>query len=170
MKHNSPNKQIMRARFAHEVHKIMKTNNNIWVMVGDFGYKMWDSVRLDYPERFINTGAAEQAMVDIAIGLALQGKIPIVYTATTFLLYRPFESIRNYINHESIPVILAGSGRNKDYLHDGFSHWAEDDKKIMNLFPNIQSVWPKNSNEIPSLLRRIIDSKKPWYINLKKTL
>jgi len=26
---------------------------------------------------------------------------------------------------------LVGSGRNKDYIHDGISHWAEEDKKIM---------------------------------------
>lgn len=161
-------KHNMRAAFAHEIHSVMKKNKNIWVIVGDFGYKMWDEVRKDYPKRFVNTGASEQAMIGIAIGLALEGKIPIVYTATTFLLYRPFESIRNYINYESIPVKLVGSGRYKDYLHDGMSHWALEDKEVMRIFSNINSVWPEKVEEISQIVKKMISSNKPWYVNLKR--
>ena len=81
----------MRAVFAKNIHSEMKKNSDIWVIVNDLGYKMWDDVRRDFPERFINTGAAEQSMIGIAVGLALEGKIPVVYSITTFLLYRPFE-------------------------------------------------------------------------------
>ncbi|MDE2590931.1 MAG: hypothetical protein KGL95_14845, partial [Patescibacteria group bacterium] len=101
----------MRARFAHELHKQMKKNPEIFVVTSDLGYKMWDSVRKDFPDRFINVGAAEQAMIGIGIGLSLAGKIPFIYSITSFLLYRPFETIRNYIHHEKIPVRLVGSGR-----------------------------------------------------------
>ena len=160
----------MRGYFAYYVHKHMGKNKRIWVVSGDFGYKMWDGVQNDYPDRYINTGASEQAMLGIAIGLAMEGKIPIVYTATPFLIYRPFETIRNYINHESAPVILAGSGRDKDYFDDGFSHWAEEDKKVMALFKNINSVWPKTKEEIPTLLDKILISGKPWYVNLCKSI
>ena len=52
----------MRKVFADEIHKQMKDNKNIWVLVGDMGYKMWDKVRDDYPDRWINTGAAETAL------------------------------------------------------------------------------------------------------------
>ena len=90
----------MRGWFAYYLHKQMSKNNKIWIITGDLGYKMWDQIRIDFPDRFINTGAAEQAMMGIACGLALEGKIPIVYSISTFLLYRPFETIRNYINQE----------------------------------------------------------------------
>ncbi len=163
-----PIKPVMRASFAREIHKHMKTNKNIWVLVNDLGYKMWDQIRLDYPSRFINVGAAEQSMIGIATGLALSGKIPIVYSITTFLLYRPFETIRNYLNHEKIPVKLIGSGRNKEYFDLGISHWAEEDKEVMKIFKNIKSHWPKESDEIPSLVRKMIKDKNPWYINLKR--
>ncbi|MDO8657799.1 MAG: hypothetical protein Q7K55_03600, partial [Candidatus Levybacteria bacterium] len=105
----------MRGWFAYDLYNHMAKNENIWIITGDLGYKLFDYIRRDFPERFINTGAAEQAMIGIAIGLALDGKIPFVYSITTFLLYRPFETIRNYINYEKIPVKLIGSGRNKDY-------------------------------------------------------
>lgn len=158
----------MRGYFAYEIWKEMKSNKDIWVVTGDLGYKMWDIVRKDYPERFINTGASEQSMMGIGVGLALEGKIPILYSITTFLLYRPFETIRNYIHHEKIPVKLIGSGRNRDYNHDGISHWSEEDKKIMKILSNIHSVWPKEKEDIPNLVNQMLKDKGPWYINLKR--
>ena len=157
-----------RRLFADTIYKKMLVNKNIWVITGDLGYKMWDQIKKKFPERFLNTGAAEQSMLDIAVGLSLEGKIPIVYSITTFLLYRPFETIRNYINHEKIPVKLIGSGRNKDYAHDGFSHWAQEDKKVLNIFKNIQAHWPKTTEEIPDLIDKMLSTKKPYYINLTR--
>ncbi len=158
----------MRAFFADCVHKEMKKNKNIYVIVNDLGYKMWDKIRKDFPDRFINVGAAEQTLIGIGVGLALSGKIPIVYSITTFLLYRPFETIRNYIHHEKIPVKLIGSGRNKDYIHDGISHWAEEDKEIMAVLNNIKSYWPENTKEVSKLVGKMLKNNKPYYINLKR--
>lgn len=159
-------KKLMRAAFAHEVYKHMKKNKDIWVVVGDFGYRMWDDVRRDFPNRFINVGAAEQAMIGIAVGLAQEGKIPLVYTATTFLLYRPFETIRNYVNYESAPVRLIGSGRERNYKEDGITHWVEEDKEVMKIFSNISPLWPKTIDDIPGVVKKIIKENKPWYVNL----
>ena len=158
----------MRRYFADLLHEKMTVNKEIWVITGDLGYKLWDQIRIDYPDRFVNVGAAEQTMVGVGIGLALEGKIPFVYSITTFLLYRPFESIRNYINHERIPVKLIGSGRNKDYYHDGFSHWAEEDRKIMKILKNINSRWPEKNEEIPDLIDEMLKNNSPYYINFRK--
>jgi transketolase C-terminal domain/subunit len=54
-------------------------------------------------------------MIGAATGMAMEGKIPVVYSITPFLLYRPFVFLRNYLHHENIPVKLVGGGRNKDY-------------------------------------------------------
>jgi len=162
------NEVRMRRYFADLLHEKMTVNKKIWVITGDLGYKLWDQIRIDYPDRFVNVGAAEQTMVGVGIGLALEGKIPFVYSITTFLLYRPFESIRNYINHERIPVKLIGSGRNKDYYHDGFSHWAEEDRKIMKILKNINSRWPEKNEEIPDLIDEMLKNNSPYYINFRK--
>lgn len=161
----------MRRFFADRLYEKMKTNKKIWVITGDLGYKMWDDIRKDFPSRFINVGAAEQSMIGIAIGLALENQIPIVYSITTFLLYRPFETIRNYVHHEKIPVKLIGSGRSKDYAHDGISHWAEEDIKIMKtVFTNIHSYWPHSIDELNTLMDKMLSSNQPWYINLTKKI
>lgn len=158
----------MRAHFAQAVYRKMKTNKKIWVIVNDLGYKMWDKVRADFPERFINVGAAEQTMIGVAVGLALSGKIPIVYSITSFLLYRPFETIRNYIHYEKIPVKLVGGGRKKDYLHDGLSHWVEEDKEVMGILKNIKAIWPEINEDIIKIVDEMVESNLPWYVNLKR--
>lgn len=162
-RHNS-----LRGWFAYELYNQMLKNQNIWLVSGDLGYKIFDFIRRDFPDRFINVGAAEQSMIGIAVGLALQNKIPFVYSITPFLLYRPFETIRNYLNYESIPVRLVGSGRDKDYQHDGISHWAEEDKKVMSILKNINSNWPQTKDDIPILVEKMVNINKAWYINLKR--
>lgn len=158
----------LRRRFADEIHAHMKTNDSIFVLTSDLGYRMWDQIRDDYPDRFYNVGAGEQAMIGIGIGLALEGKIPIVFSITPFLLYRPFETIRNYLNNEKIPVKLIGSGRNKDYKENGFSHWSEEDKSVMHIFKNITSYWPETVNDVSRIIPKMLQDKKPWYINLAR--
>jgi len=158
----------MRGWFAYELYKHMAKNPSVWLVVGDLGYKVFDRIRKDFPSRFVNCGAAEQSMMGIAVGLALEKKIPVVYSMSSFLLYRPFETIRNYINYERIPVKLVGSGRNKDYLDHALCHWAEEDKKVMHIFANIEAKWPETLGEIPSLVRKMIESNSPWYINLRR--
>jgi len=160
--------QSMRGYFAGALYNLMEKNKDIVVVTGDLGYGLFDKIRDDFPKRFINVGAAEQTLVGIGVGLAMEGKIPVCYSITPFLLYRPFETIRNYVNREKISVILVGGGRGTDYLKDGFSHWAEEDKDVMKLFPNIEPYWPDDKEDIIDLLPKIIEYKKPTYLNLKR--
>lgn len=156
----------MRKAFFNELHQRMVTNKNILAISGDLGFGGFDTIKREFPDRFFNTGAAEQSMMGIAVGLAIEGKIPFVYSITPFLLFRPFETIRNYLNHEKIPVKLVGSGREGDYINNGFSHWAGDDRIIKKVFPNIITLKPKTKGEIPYYINYMIRTKKPFYLNL----
>jgi transketolase len=137
--------------------------------MGDLGYGMFDEIRERFPDRAINTGAAEQALVDIGVGLALEGKIPVCYSITPFILYRPFETLRTYINHEKLAVKLIGGGRDKDYQHDGISHWSTDDRDFMQHFKNIESYWPEDKEEIThNFVEKLLTNDKPVYLNLRR--
>lgn len=163
-RHNS-----MRGYFAYELYFAMKRDENIFLLFGDLGYGMFDEHREKYPDRCINTGASEQSMLDIACGLSYQGAIPVVYSITPFLLYRPFETIRTYINEEKIPVKLIGGGRDKDYQHDGFSHDASDDKDIIFTQRNILTYWPEKNDKVSKeFVEKILYNGKPTYVNLKR--
>lgn len=164
----SPRFESQSGYFADTLYDQMKLNHSIWCLTGDVGYGVLDDIKRDFPDRFINVGAAEQSLLDIGVGLAMSGKTPVCYSITPFLLYRGFETIRNYINHERIPVILVGRGRDKDYADCGFSHWSEEDYEVMNIFKNIRTHWPQTNEEASKAIVTAICSKKPSYINLSK--
>jgi len=146
----------------------MEKNPKIFLICCDLGYKVFDEHFRAFPERCINTGAAEQAAMGIAVGLALEGKIPFIYSITNFVLYRPFETVRNYLDHEQIPVKILAAGRDKDYAHDGYSHQSEDAKKILDTLPNIVQFWPEDKQEIPDILKETMRNNLPTFISLRR--
>lgn len=156
----------MRKEFASLLHSAMSENENIILLTGDLGYGLWDKIKIDYPDRFYNTLSAEQLMLGTAVGMAMEGKIPVVYSITPFAIYRPFELIRNYLNHESIPVKIAGGGRDKEYGYLGFSHWAEEDIDILSNFKNLSLFKPKEFNI--KIFNNFMFNNQPSYLNLSK--
>ena len=158
----------MRKLFGSLMFDEMTKNTNIYLLTADLGFGVLDKCKESFIDRFYNTGAAEQLLIGIGIGLAENKKIPICYSITPFLLYRPFEFLRNYVNYENIPVKLVGAGRNKDYSHDGISHWADDDEQVLSSLPNIQIFKPLSEDELVRQLPEFLYSNKPAYLNLKR--
>ena len=150
-----------RQKFTELLTEEMRQNEDIILLVGDVGYKVFDHLREECPDRVINPGAAEQLMIGMAAGLAMDGKIPVCYSITPFVLYRPFEFIRNYVNHEELPVKLVGSGR-----LCGPSHFAWEDLDVMKALPNIEVYHPTLPDDID--IKKFLYSKSPSYINLQR--
>lgn len=158
----------MRRDLAKLLLNEMKSNPDIYLITGDLGYGLWDEIRDTFPNRFFNVGSSEMAMMGMAIGLAMDGKIPFVYSITPFAIYRPFEMIRNYINHENIPVKILGGGRDDEYGYLGFSHWASEDLAALSVFENLKLFKPHTQNELENAFNFAINNNSPVYINLKK--
>jgi transketolase len=148
----------------------MVNNEEIITLTADLGFGLLDQIKNAFPERFHNVGAAEQLMIGAAVGLAEEGKIPVCYSMSSFILYRPFEFLRNYVNAELVPVKLIGSGRDKDYSHDGLSHWAHDDEVVLKALPNIKIYKPKDIEELESIWPEFINSQEPAYLNLTRKI
>lgn len=157
-----------RGYFAGALYDQMVKNDKIFLLVGDLGYGVFDKHFKDFPTRCINTGAAEQALMDIAVGLAYDGKIPFVYSITPFLIYRPFETIRTYIDHEKLNVKLVGAGRDTDYHVDGFSHDASDVKEILGTLKNITQYYPETKEEVPDIVEHMLSTELPSFISLRR--
>jgi len=158
----------MRNTFAGLMNQEMSANQSVRLITADLGYGILDNIRMHHSDRFYNVGAAEQLMLGAAIGMAHEGLIPVCYSMSSFVLYRPFEFLRNYLNHEGTPVKLVGSGREYDYEHDGISHWAHDDEAILAGVPNIKIYKPKDVNELREIFPEFINNKLPSYLNLKR--
>lgn len=149
--------------------KVMEKNLDVYMISMGLGWPRTDELSTKYPQRFIQTEASEQTALDIAVGLAYSGKIPITYTITPFY-YRAFETIRTYINKEKLHLIMIGAGRDEDYSkHDGYSHDAKDIKKILNTQENIWQYYPNSKEElIENLDEAIVCSDSPSFISIRR--
>jgi transketolase len=152
----------MRNYFFDLLLKRMKRNKKIVVITADVGYSILEKIQNIVPEQYFNVGTREQAMIGMAIGMSYEGFIPFCYSITPFLLFRPYELIRNYLIHEQANVKLVGCGRDADYFDAGFTHYCGDDHI------DIQTYKPEGFSEVKKSLQYMLLSKRPQYINLTK--
>jgi len=158
----------MRRLFVAQLDPLMEVDDSLVVLLGDLGYGLFDDLREKFPDRCINIGASEQLMIGAAAGMATLGKIPICYSITPFLLYRPFEFIRNYLQEEGLAVKLVGSGRDKDYKDAGYTHHSMEAESILNQLPNIEKFFPKDEQQLTLQMNSFIYSKNPAFMSLRK--
>ena len=86
--------KAMRDVFLHSLYEQMETNDKIFFVAADFGSPILDKIRTDYPNRFINVGIAEQNLINVSTGLALEGFIVYAYAIAPFITMRCYEQIR----------------------------------------------------------------------------
>ena len=154
----------MRRRFGKVITELADQDKNIFVIVGDIGYRVFDEFRDKYPERFINIGICEQSMIGVCAGMALEGLKPWVYTITPFLIERPFEQVKLDIDQQNANVKLVGFA---DYPTLGPTHKELNAEKLMQLFSNITSYFPKDGDETESVIYEAYQKIGPAFISLK---
>ena len=154
----------MRRIFGKIINEIAKKDKKVVLLVGDIGYGIFDDFRRDNPNRFFNLGICEQSLIGVASGMALEGMKPWVYTITPFLIERPFEQIKLDINQQKANVNLVGFA---DYPTLGPTHSEINAKKLISLFSNIKSFFPKNSDETEKFVKKTYRINGPTFISLK---
>ena len=154
----------MRRRFGKVITELAGQDKNIVVLVGDIGYRVFDEFRDKYPERFINIGICEQSMIGVCAGMALEGLKPWVYTITPFLIERPFEQVKLDIDQQNANVKLVGFA---DYPTLGPTHKELNGEKLMQLFSNITSYFPRDGDETESMVYDAYQKNGPAFISLK---
>jgi len=154
----------MRRRFGKIINELAKKDKKIILLVGDIGYGIFDDFRKEHPKRFFNLGICEQSLIGVASGLALEGLKPWVYTITPFLIERPFEQIKLDIDQQNTNVKLVGFA---DYPNLGPTHKEIDAIKLMALFKNIKSYFPKDSKQTEKFIYESYKKIGPNFISLK---
>ena len=101
----------MRNAFSEELIELTKKDDDIILLAGDIGFRIFDKFINLFPNKFINCGIAEQNMISVAAGLASEGKLPVVYTIVPFLIMRGvFEPFRPFLRRffcDSWPIFWA---------------------------------------------------------------
>jgi transketolase len=109
-----------------------------------------------YPGRFIENGIAEQDMVSMAGGLALQGFLPVVNSFAAFLASRANEQIySNSTEHKKIVYVCHYAGLVP--AGPGHSHQSVRDISLFAALPSMVVVQPCNPAETRMLLKYCIE-------------
>ena len=160
----------MRNSFADVIFEIGKSDTSICALVADISPAgSMEKFREQFPNRFINTGVAEQAMIGIAAGLALKGMRPFCYTIATFSLFRPFEMIRVDLCYQNLPVTVIGMGAGVIYSTLGGTHHTLEDVAVASAIPNMTVLAPCDPEEMRQATRWCAtESTGPVYMRLGK--
>ncbi len=100
-----------------------------------------------YPERHFNAGVAEQNMLSVAAGLAIEGYIPFATSFGMFITTRGGDQLRNSICYPKANVKVAATHCGVSTGGDGASHQINEDIAICRSFPNLTVVVPGDYEE-----------------------
>ena len=120
-----------------------KENENIYVLGADLTSSTSANLFADeFPDRFVEIGIAEQNMLNVAAGLALEGKIPFVSTYGVFIAGRAWDQIRTTVCYGNVNVKIGGAHGGISVGPDGATHQALEEITIMRVLPQMTVVVP----------------------------
>ena len=156
-----------REAYGKALVELGKENENVVVLDADLSKstKTADFKKV-YPNRFINTGIAEQNLLGISAGLSKYGKIPFASTFAVFATGRAFEIIRNSICYPNMNVKIAATHAGITVGEDGGSHQSIEDIALMNSLPNMSVLVPADAKETNEIIKYAAKHVGPVYIRL----
>src|SRR3989344_5477087 len=137
----------MRNTFIKTLEEKARNNKQIVLLTADLGFSVFENYKKKYPKQFINIGIAEQNMTGVASGMAMEGKIPFIYSIIPFVTMRNFEQIRNDICYQNLNVKIVGIGTGFYYGPYGRTHHGIEDIGIMRTLPNLIIFSPADEYE-----------------------
>lgn len=158
----------MRNTFAQVVTDLAGTKENIVLLSGDIGNRLFDDYKKKYPDRFFNCGVAEAMMTGVAAGLAISGFHPITYTITPFVTTRCLEQIRVDLCYHNLAAVIVGVGSGLCYSSLGPTHHSLEDIAMMRALPNMTVYSPADPVELQRVIELSFDLQGPCYIRLGK--
>ena len=119
-----------------------------------------------FPDKFINVGIAEQNMIGIAAGLAMEGDCVFSTTYASFIAVRSLEHVRQHLSHLQCNVKIVGSAAGVVAAKSGVSHWATEDLAFIRALPNLKVFSHSDSLEAIKIAEYAADNEGPMYIRL----
>jgi transketolase len=160
--------KAMRDVFLFSLYEKMAEDSTIFFVTADFGSPVLDKIRADYPDRFINVGIAEQNLINVSVGLALEGFTVFTYAIAPFITMRCYEQIRvniSILSHvREMNINLIGVGAGVSYAMSGPTHHCLEDLSIMKTLPNMEVFSPSDYITAQAYVKRSLSIKKPKYI------
>lgn len=158
----------MRTAFIKQLVKEASTNDKIFLIVGDLGYSVVEEFAERFPDRFLNAGIAEQNMIGVAAGLAMQGYNVYVYSIGNFPTLRCMEQIRYDIAYPHLSVKIVSVGAGYAYGSLGASHHATEEMGMLRTIPDLVVCSPCDPTEAQMVTSMSAHYEGPMYLRLGK--
>lgn len=164
----APKIMTMRDAFIGTLCDRMATDEKIFFLAADLGAPALDRMRAEFPQRFINVGIAEQNLINVAAGLALEGFSVYTYAIAPFIAMRAYEQVRVNLAVSSqirpVNVTMIGLGGGVSYQVSGPTHHCLEDLAIMRLLPNLGVYCPADWMTAAALVDHTRHSRRCQYI------
>ena len=159
----------MKEAFITALTDMAEKDPRVTLLVGDLGFGMIEKFQSRFPRQFLNVGIAEQNMIGIATGMALEGKVVFTYSIGNFGTLRCLEQIRNDALYHDANVKVVSMGGGFSYGPLGISHHATEDLSIFRALPGMTVVTPADDREAYHFTREIINQPGAFYLRLDKS-
>lgn len=159
-----------RAAYGETLKELGAKNSDIVVLDADLSCSTQTCMfQKAFPDRFFNSGIAEQDMMTTAAGLAIAGKIPFVSTFAMFATARCLDQIRNSICYQKLNVKIVATHGGITVGEDGASHQALEDVAFMRSLPDMTVIVPSDYNEVKEAVKYALKVDGPVYIRVSRT-
>lgn len=158
------------ARYAYlrRICKLVEQGKDIIVVSEDYAAPMFDDFRIEYPNRFLSVGVAEQNGMAVACGLALAGKYPIVYGCAPFPLTRAIDQVKSAVAGMHLPMTILNSGIGFGVPEFGATHYNIDDISIVRGIPGVRIITPSDNVMAEQLADYSVENREPLYVRFDK--
>jgi len=160
----------MRDAFLDKLTQLAAKDKDIVLLTADLGYGVFEDFESRFPGQYFNVGVAEQNMMGLASGLALEGKKVITYSIGNFPTLRCLEQIRNDACYHDLNITIVASGGGFSYGSLGMSHHATEDIAILRALPGMVVIAPGTAWEAGKATEALIKSEGTGYLRLDKTV
>lgn len=159
----------MRETFGKQLVELGRQYPELFVIDADLNTSTRTVLFMDqFPTRFIQVGIAEQNMVGIAAGMALEGKIPVACTFADFLSKRACDQVSISVAYPKANVKLAGAYPGLFAGKAGATHQAIQDLANMRAMPNMVVVAPCDGEELKQVMAAMMVYDGPVYFRISR--
>ncbi len=159
---------LQRDGFIEEISWSLETNNNIFFLSADFGAAALDILRVRYKDNFIHCGISEQNMIDVAVGLALEGKNVFCYAMAPFITLRALEQIKTGPGIMNLPICLISVGIGIGYADSGPTHYATEDFACLRSIIGVNIYTSADTSTARRLAKDLLANPKFAYVRLDR--
>jgi len=162
-------KKATRDGYGDALLELGRTNPNVVALTADLSESTRSNLfQESFPNRFFEVGVAEQNLIGMAAGMALNGKIPFVASYAVFSPGRNWDQLRVSVCYSKANVKIIGCHTGLTVGEDGATHQALEDIAITRVLPNLTVICPADYWQAFQAVTAAAEHEGPVYIRLTR--